>query len=251
MLSIGDRRLEARWWGAGVSPQPPLVLLHEGIGSVAQWRDVPAVLALRTARRVLAYSRFGHGQSDPPAAPHTVDFMHEEARLLPAILDAAHIARAILLGHSDGGSIALIAAAEQPARVDALILEAPHVFVEDTSVSIIERTAAAYRTTDLRERLARYHQHVDLAFSGWRDVWLDPDFRRWNLEALLPRITCPVLLIQGIQDEYGTLAQIDAIERQVRGPVERLVLADCGHAPHRDQPEATLAAIADFVSRRT
>lgn len=250
-MTIDGRRLEVRWWGPAAARALPLVLLHEGLGSVAQWRDVPAELGQRTGRRVMAYSRFGHGQSDPPAVPHTVTFMHDEARRLPAILDAAGISRAILLGHSDGGSIALIAAAEQPERVDALILEAPHVFVEDVSVRSIERTIHAYRTTDLRDRLARHHPHVDTAFHGWSGVWLHPEFRHWNLEAYLPRIACPVLLIQGQDDEHGTLAQIDSIERQVRGPVQRLVLPECGHSPHRDQREHTLAAIADFVSRQS
>ena len=248
-LLVDGRALEAAWWGPLRSARLPLVLLHEGLGSVSLWRDVPRALAQRTGRRVMAYSRFGHGASDPPASPHTVAFMHEEARLLPAILDAAGIDRAVLLGHSDGGSIALIAASEAPARVEALVLAAPHVFVEDISVASIERTTVAFRTTDLRERLARHHRDVDIAFSGWSDVWLDPHFRTWNLEGYLPGIACPVLLIQGEQDEYGTLRQVDAIERQVRGPVDRLVLADCGHSPHRDRRERVISAVAEFIAR--
>jgi pimeloyl-ACP methyl ester carboxylesterase len=246
-MRVGGREIECRWWGEPTHHRRPIVLLHEGLGSVGLWRDFPAALASATARRVLAYSRFGHGASDPPAAPHTVRFMHEEAALLPSILDAAAIDRAILLGHSDGGSIALVAAADVPARIEALMLEAPHVFVEDISIASIERTTAVYREGTLRASLARHHAHVDTAFFGWSDVWLHPDFRRWNLEDYLPRITCPVLLIQGESDEYGTLAQIDAIARQVSGPAERLVLPQCGHAPHRDQRDQVLRAMTRFV----
>ena len=246
-LNVRGRRIEAAWWGPQSSTRLPLVLLHEGLGSISLWRDFPAALAARTGRRVMAYNRFGHGASDLPETRHSIDFMHDEARLLPAILDAAGIARAILVGHSDGGSIALIAAAEHPRRVEALMLEAPHVFVEEISVASIERTTAAYRDGDLRDRLARHHTHVDTAFYGWSDVWLDPRFLEWNLESLLPEVVCPVLLVQGETDEYGTLRQIDAIERQVNGPVERLVLAACGHSPHRDQPDQVLSAMTAFV----
>jgi pimeloyl-ACP methyl ester carboxylesterase len=196
----------------------------------------------------MAYSRFGHGASDPPATPHARTFMHEEAGLLSEILDAAGIARAILWGHSDGGSIALIAAAHAADRVAALILEAPHVFVEDVGLASIDRMRHLYATSDLRDRLARHHHHVDIAFSGWSDVWLDPAFRSWTLEAELPMVTCPVLLVQGVQDRYGTLAQVDTIAERVSGPVERLVLDPCGHSPHRDQQAAVLDAVARFTS---
>ncbi len=155
---------------------------------------------------------------------------------------------AILFGHSDGGSIALITAAEAPSRVSALVLEAPHVFVENVSLTSIARMKRHWDTTNLRERLARYHRDVDVAFRGWNEVWLDPQFRRWNLESYLPRVTCPALLIQGDLDEYGTLNQIDAIERQIAGPTTRLILKECGHSPHRDQPQAVLDAIAKLVS---
>jgi pimeloyl-ACP methyl ester carboxylesterase len=241
--------MEAAWWGPPVSSCAPIVLLHEGLGSVAMWRDFPTAIAERTGRRVMAYSRYGHGASDAPPAPHTVRFMHDEAQLLPEVLDAAGIAEAVLLGHSDGGSIALIAAAEFPRRVQALILEAPHVFVEEVSVRSIARMQRLYADADLRERLGRYHADVDTAFRGWNDVWLDPAFRDWNLEEYLPRICCPVLLIQGEDDEYGTIAQVDAIARQVSGTVERLVLPACGHSPHRDQPDRVLDAIERFVER--
>jgi pimeloyl-ACP methyl ester carboxylesterase len=197
---------------------------------------------------VLAYSRFGHGQSDRPEEPHTTAFMHEEAALVPRILDEAKIERAVLFGHSDGGSIALIAAAQSPARVAALILEAPHVFVEDVSIASIEQTTASYETGDLRARLARHHADVDAAFRGWSDVWRNPAFRAWNLEAFLPLISCPALMIQGEQDEYGTLRQVEAIGRQLTGPVEMLILPQCGHSPHRDRPDAVLDAVSRFLS---
>lgn len=175
--------------------------------------------------------------------------MHDEARLVPDVLDAAGITSAILLGHSDGASIALICAAEFPPLVHGIILEAPHVSVEDVSLVSIARLKRHYADTNLRERLKRYHRDVDVAFRGWNDVWLDPAFRAWNIEEYLARISCPVLLVQGDLDEFGTLRQIEAIERQVAGPVERLILENCGHAPHRDQREAVLNAIANFVRR--
>jgi pimeloyl-ACP methyl ester carboxylesterase len=246
-LLVAGRAIEAAWWGPARSSRAPIVLLHEGLGSVAMWRAFPAAVAERTGRRVMAYSRYGHGASAAPPAPHTVQFMHDEAHLLPEVLDAADIASAVLLGHSDGGSIALIAAAEFPNRVPALILEAPHVFVEDVSLRSIDRMQRLYADATLRQRLARYHADVDTAFRGWSEVWLDPAFRDWNLEEYLPRISCPLLLIQGEDDEYGTLAQVDAIVRQVSGAAERLVLAQCGHSPHRDQPDRVLDAIARFV----
>lgn len=246
-LAVRGRELEVEWWGPAVDTAPPLVLLHEGLGSVGLWRDLPAVLAERTARRVFAYSRFGHGTSDPPATPHSTQFMHEEAAIVPEILDAAALDRVILLGHSDGGSIAILAAARFPERIAGIILEAPHVFVEDVGLASIDHMRRRYRESDLRERLAKHHAHVDVAFSGWCDVWLDPEFRRWNLEADLPRVVCPTLVIQGELDRYGTPAQVDAIARQVSGPVERLVLAECGHTPHRDQRDRVLEAIATFV----
>lgn len=240
------RWIEAAWWGS-VSDRPPIVLLHEGLGSVSMWREFPAALAAGTGRRVFAYSRFGHGESDPPLAPHTIRFMHDEAALLPEVLDAAGITHAVLLGHSDGGSIAIIAAAGHPSCVEALVLEAPHVFVEDVSIASIARVERHFRDTNLRERLARYHRDVDVAFRGWSEVWLDPAFRGWNLEEYLPRITAPALLIQGDLDEYGTLAQIEAIERGLGGVVERRILQDCGHSPHRDHPGLVIETIGRFL----
>jgi pimeloyl-ACP methyl ester carboxylesterase len=251
-LQVDGGRIEIAWWGSHSATRLPIVLLHEGLGSVSLWRDFPDELSRRTGRLVMAYSRFGHGASDVPSIPRTTSFMHDEARLLPSILDASDLRRAILLGHSDGGSIALIAAAEYPSRVEALMLEAPHVFVEDVSVASIQERAAAFRDVEnsLREKLGRHHEDVEAAFTGWSNVWLDPRFRDWNIEAYLPRITCPVLLIQGEDDRYGTLRQLDAIQQQVRGPAERLVLPECGHSPHRDQREQVLNAMTGFALRR-
>jgi pimeloyl-ACP methyl ester carboxylesterase len=247
---VQGRSLEVEWWGPRISEQASIVLLHEGLGSVAMWRDVPAAIAERTGRRVMAYSRFGHGQSEPPLTPHTVRFMHDEAALLPEIFDITGIRSAILLGHSDGGSIALVAASQQPTLVDGLILEAPHVFVEDISIKSIERVRRHYAETHLRQRLARFHADVDVAFRGWSEIWLDPAFRTWNLEEFLPTVTCPVLLIQGELDDYGTLRQIDTIANRVAGPVERLILPECGHSPHRDKREQVMEAIARFIARQ-
>jgi pimeloyl-ACP methyl ester carboxylesterase len=225
---------------------PPLVLLHEGLGSVGLWRDFPAALHRATGLRTIVFSRFGHGRSDTPPRPRTPTFMHEEAReVLPALLDRLDVERPILVGHSDGGSIALIYAAGHD--VTALALLAPHVFVEDVCVAAIAEVDAGFEER-LRERMARHHDDPVVTFRGWADVWLDPDFRDWNLEPLLPSITAPTLVIQGRDDEYGTLAQIDTIAAAVPAPVEKLVLPG-GHSPHLEQPDAVLQAIAEFVRR--
>ncbi len=216
------------------------------------WRDFPARLVAATGMGVLVYSRWGYGKSDPVPVPRPLTYMHDEALAsLPEVLDAAGVRRAILFGHSDGASIALIfAGSGLPAthRVLGLALEAPHVFVEDVSVQSIAAAAEAYRTTDLRARLTRQHgDNVDGAFWGWNRAWLDPGFRAWNIEASLPGVEVPALVIQGEDDPYGTLAQVDSIATKSGGPVSRLVLPSCGHAPHRDQPEATIEAVARFV----
>jgi pimeloyl-ACP methyl ester carboxylesterase len=226
---------------------PALVLLHEGLGSLGLWRGLPERLHALTGARVFAFSRHGHGRSDPPPRPRTPSFMHEEAlEVLPEVLREAGIEKPVLVGHSDGASIALIHASEHP--VSGLALMAPHVFVEDICVEAIRGTRVAYERDGLRERMARHHNDPDVTFSGWCDVWLDPEFRGWNLESLLPQIDAPALLIQGADDEYGTLAQIDAVERGLSGPVARLVLPG-GHSPHLDHPEDVPAAIAAFTER--
>jgi pimeloyl-ACP methyl ester carboxylesterase len=225
--------------------EPALVFLHEGLGSVALWRDFPARLAEATGRRALIYSRAGHGFSDVPDADRTPAFMHEEAlQVLPELLRVAGIETPVLVGHSDGGSIALIHAAAHP--VSRLVLLAPHVFVEDVTVASIQEARETFETTNLGERMARYHHDPERAFRLWNDIWLAPEFRAWNIEDVLADVTAPALLIQGEHDQYGTLAQVDAIERGVRGPVRRVVL-DCRHAPHLEAPEETLAAAVEFL----
>ncbi|MBV9195409.1 MAG: alpha/beta hydrolase [Solirubrobacterales bacterium] len=230
----------------GDASQPPLVFLHEGLGSVRLWQGFPARVAASTGRRALVYSRFGHGDSDPPPAPRTPAFMHEEAReVLPRLLSAWGAERPVLIGHSDGASIALIHAADH--RVTAIVCIAPHVFVEAKSIAEIRRARTLYEQGGRRERMAAHHRDVDAAFYGWNDVWLDPRFEAWNIEELLSAVEVPVLLIQGDDDPYGTLAQIDSVMSRVRGPIERIVLS-CRHAPHVQAPEETLTAVTRFVA---
>ena len=245
-----EARLEIAWHGPPPAQAPTLVFLHEGLGCVAMWRDFPAALAEATGTGALVYSRVGYGHSPPVSLPRPLTYMHDEAAALPALLDRMEVREAILVGHSDGASIALIHAGSAPGpRLRGIALEAPHVFCEDISVASIAAARDAYvdAKSELRARLARYHDDVDGAFWGWNRAWLDPGFRAWNLEAYLPRIDVPVLVVQGEDDAYGTLAQVDSIARGVRGPFTRRILAKCGHSPHKDQPEATLAAMTAFV----
>jgi len=238
------RFLETQTWEG---EEPALVLLHEGLGSLKLWRGLPDRLSELTGRRVLAYSRHGHGRSDPPPRPRTPSFMHEEAlQVLPELLREHGIERPVLVGHSDGASIALIHASEHP--VTGLALMAPHVFVEQICVDVITATRDTFAGGGLRERMARHHNDPDVTFSGWCEVWLDPAFRDWNLEPLLPRIAAPALLIQGRDDEYGTLAQIDAIQGGLAGPSERLIVSG-GHSPHLEHPDVVPDAIASFIKR--
>jgi pimeloyl-ACP methyl ester carboxylesterase len=247
--TVAGRPIEFRMI-PGDPARPTLVFLHEGLGSAALWRTFPDKVAGRLGARALVYSRFGYGQSDGLLAKRTPRFMHEEALdVLPTLLDRLAIERPLLIGHSDGASIALIFAAAAGRPVAGLALMAPHVFVEPICVESIARIRETYRTSDLKERLAKYHAHVDDAFLGWADTWLLPEFLAWSIEDLLPRVTQPLLLIQGRDDEYGTLAQLDRIEAAVRGPTSRLVLENCGHSPWRDEETAVLAAIAAFAEQ--
>jgi pimeloyl-ACP methyl ester carboxylesterase len=244
---IAGRKVEYRMV-PGDPARPPLVFLHEGLGSAGLWRDFPDKLARRLGARALVYSRFGYGQSDGLLSPRTLRFMHEEALdYLPPLLDALGLERPLLVGHSDGASIALIHAGASGRAVAGLALMAPHVFVEPVCVQSIARIRETYRTSDLRARLARHHAHVDDAFLGWADTWLAPEFLAWSIEDVLADIAVPMLLIQGRDDEYGTLAQLDRIEARARAPTRRLVLDDCGHAPQRDQESAVLEAIVIFA----
>jgi pimeloyl-ACP methyl ester carboxylesterase len=230
----------------GASTQAPLVLLHEGLGSVGLWRGLPSELHRATGRRTIAFSRFGHGRSAPPPRPRSPAFFHEEALdVLPELLARLDVREPLLVGHSDGASIALIYAAHHP--VTALVLLAPHVFVEDVTVNEIRDTREQFRSGGLRERMARHHDDPDAAFWGWCDVWLDPSFRAWTLDYEAGRLTAPTLVIQGGDDPYGSLSQLDRIAAHASGLIERLVLPG-GHSPHLDHPARVVGAISDFVA---
>jgi pimeloyl-ACP methyl ester carboxylesterase len=240
-MIVDGLTLESVWIGECGGTE--LVFLHEGLGSITQWRDTPETIANLTGHAALVYARQGYGHSTPATVPRPLAYMHDEAARLPAVLAAEAVRDPILIGHSDGASIAMIAAGVVKPR--ALVVIAPHVFVEDVSVTSIALAAEAYRTGDLRAKLARHHADVDGAFWGWNRAWLDPEFRRWNIEAFLPAITMPILIVQGDADEYGTLAQVEAIERQVSGRVETFIVAGAGHSPHRTHP--VHARIAEFI----
>jgi len=243
---VAGHRIEYAWFGEA-NRNPPIVMLHEGLGSVAMWKDFPAKLATRTGHRVLAYSRVGYGWSDPITAARAPEFMHDEARIaLPALRDALGLERPILFGHSDGGSIALIHAGDGRWPVAGVVVLAPHLFVEAFSLHAIRRAREVYETTDLRERLGRYHENVDSAFRGWNDIWLDERFKTWNIEAEVAGVPCPILAIQGLDDEYGTMEQIDRIAR-LRPETALCKIEACGHSPHRDQPHEVLRVTAEFV----
>ena len=249
---IQGRRLETRLIPGARAGAPAIVMLHEGRGSISLWRDFPEIIAAATGCTVFAYSRHGYGQSDVLDAPRLVEYMHREALdVLPELLDVMRINRPVLVGHSDGASIALIHAAayaDPRTGVRGVVAMAPHVFVEDVSVKSIAEAKAAFETTDLPQKLARHHADSAKTFYGWNDIWLHADFRAWNIEACLSSICCPLMALQGIDDEYGSMAQLEAIAAQAGGPVELVKLAACKHSPHRDQPEATLAAITRFVA---
>jgi pimeloyl-ACP methyl ester carboxylesterase len=246
-------RLEYQWVGPDDAGLPVMVFLHEGLGSIAMWKDFPERFCQENGLRGLVYSRYGYGNSTPRPQGERwpPDFMHRQAHeVLPALLAALGIARPWLFGHSDGGSIALLYAARFPDDIAGAIVVAPHIFVEDLSVDSIRLARQAYLSQDpsqaLKPRLARYHADVDSAFWGWNDIWLDPAFRAWNIEAELPAIRCPLLAVQGRDDEYGTLEQVHGIAR--KAPQTRLlVLPECGHSPHRDQPEALSREAGRFI----
>lgn len=249
--TAAGRSLAYEWVGEDRGGKPTLVFLHEGLGSIRQWRDFPAQVAAASGCRALVYDRYGYGQSDVlQEARRTVRFMHDEALgALPKLLEELNVQEPILVGHSDGASIALIyAGAGYPAR--ALVAMAPHVFIEPICLSSIRKATETFETTDLPARLGRYHRDARKTFYGWADVWLDPEFKGWDIRAdYLPGIRCPVLAIQGHDDEYGTMAQLDEIARRVKGPCELLKLEKCGHSPFRDQPEAALKKITGFTGR--
>ena len=244
---VEGKRLEARRIPARASSRPPIVLLHEGLGSVSHWKNFPDRLAAETGSEIFVYSRYGHGRSSPLQEPRLISYMHHEAEVvLPNLLEQASIRKPVLVGQSDGASIAILFAAKFPSSAAALILEAPHVFVENLTVESIAQARTAYQNTDLPQKLSRYHDDADRTFWGWNDIWLTPQFRSWNIESSLDSICCPVLVIQGKDDEYGTPKQLAAI--QARIPASSVfLLSDCKHAPHRDQPNLTSQRIVAFL----
>ena len=250
-LDISAQRLEYRMIGPRPGDAPTLVLLHEGLGCVGLWGDFPDQLAAATGAGVLVYSREGYGQSSPATLPRKLDFMHKEAReTLPRLLDAIGFQRGLLVGHSDGASIAAIyAGSHQDHRIGGLVLMAPHFIDEDVTSAAIAEMRKAYDTSDLRARLARYHTDVDATVHGWSDVWLKGDFRKWDLTEYLAYIRVPVLIIQGEDDHYGTKRQVEIAQEECYCPVEVLMLPDTRHSPQREAPEATLKAISEFTGR--
>jgi pimeloyl-ACP methyl ester carboxylesterase len=249
-VTIDDCRLEYQWHGPPATEAPTIVFLHEGLGSIAQWRDFPATLCARLGWGGLVYNRRGYGGSDR-LGPLSPRFMHREALdVLPRLLETFRIGRPVLFGHSDGGSIAIIYAGAASSVSAGLILEAAHVFVEDVTVARIAEVRDAYRLSGLRERLERHHgANVDTLFSSWTEAWLSDEFRSWNIEDSLLTITCPTLVIQGADDEYGTLKQVNAIGAGLLGRAETLVLDACRHSPHVDQRERVEAAVVTFLQQ--
>ena len=246
-LVVGGHRLECEWIG-DPSEKAPLVFLHEGLGSVELWRAFPRAVVEASGRRALTYSRYGNGWSAPLTAARTIDYMHEEALVLAQLVEKNVGSQPILVGHSDGASIAIIYAGRSN-PVGGMVLIAPHVFVETITYQSIDALRTSFPGSEMAKKMGKYHRDPERTFWGWNDIWLDPAFQRWNLEEFLAAITCPVLLVQGDADEFGTMKQLDAIESGVRGPVERLVVPDAGHAPHLDEPELVVMATASFLAR--
>jgi pimeloyl-ACP methyl ester carboxylesterase len=251
MLKVGSSELEYRMIGPQPHEAPTLVLLHEGLGSVGQWGDFPDRLATATSAGVFVYSRAGYGQSSPVPLPRPLTYMHDEAlQVLPELLDAIGFRRGILIGHSDGASIATIyAGSVQDHRIRGLSLIAPHFVVEDVSIASIAAAKQTYESTDLRDKLARWHKHVDVAFRGWNEAWLNPEFRKWDISESLAYIRVPVQIVQGEADQYGTLRQLEIAKEECYCPVDVTLLPGIGHAPHREAPNRTLIAVSDFVNR--
>lgn len=249
-LDVAGQRLEYRMAGPRPSEAPTLVLLHEGLGSAGLWGDFPERLSAATGAGVFVYSRAGYGQSSPVSLPRPLTYMHDEARAaLPAVLDAIGWQHGLLIGHSDGASIAAIyAGTHQDHRLDGIVLIAPHFVVEDVSLASIREAKTAYETTDLKEKLGRWHRDPDNAFRGWNDAWLDPAFRQWDISEQLAFIRVPILIVQGANDQYGTVKQIEVAKDECYCPVE-VALLDAKHTPQREAPDETLRVIADFSTR--
>jgi len=250
-LNVGSQRLEYRMIGPRPQDAPTLVMLHEGLGCVGLWDDFPDRLAAATGAGVFVYSRAGYGQSSPVALPRPLDYMDDEAkRVLPAVMQAIGFRRGLLIGHSDGASIAaLYAGSVQDHRIRGLVLIAPHFFVEDVSIKSIAEARDAYANTDLKAKLGKWHADPDNAFRGWNDAWLDTAFRSWNIVEELSYIRVPMLIVQGENDQYGTMRQIEVAEEECYCPVDVAVIAGARHTPQRDAREETLATIAEFTTR--
>jgi pimeloyl-ACP methyl ester carboxylesterase len=250
-ITVGGKQLEAQCFGPSPAEAPTIVLLHEGLGCLALWRDFPQRLAAATGWGVFAYSRAGYGQSDLDELPRPLDYMTREAvDVLPEILDVCGFRRGVLMGHSDGATIAAIyGGSVSDQRVRALILMAPHFFTEAVGLAQIARARDLFDGGDLQDKLARYHRDAEHSFRGWNEAWLDPGFADWNVGDVIDYLRIPVLAIQGREDEYGTLAQIEEVEARAYSPVDMVVLEDCRHAPQTDQPDAVLAAVTGFLTR--
>jgi pimeloyl-ACP methyl ester carboxylesterase len=248
-MMLDGRMLETQWWGPGPEAAATIVLLHEGLGCVALWRDFPEALVAATGCGVFAYSRFGYGGSDTVSLPRPMSYMHDEAvSVLPAVLDTAGVRRAVLIGHSDGGSIAAIhAGAVRDVRVLGVVLMAAHFFVEDLNIASIRTIKEHYEQGDLRARLRRYHRDVDVAFRGWNEAWLDPRFRSFDITAEVARIRVPILALQGADDPYGSDEQLRVLERAARCSVETRLIEGARHSPHLEARDATMEAIVPFV----
>lgn len=229
--------------------QPSFVFLHDSLGCVALWRDFPEKIGFATHCNTLVYDRLGYGKSDPmPTSERPVQYLELEADVLNEVLTTLNIHNAIVFGHSDGGSIALLAASKYPERIKAVICEAAHIFVEDITLKGIHDAITAYQNTNLAERLQKYHgDKVDTLFKAWTETWTRNDFKNWTIEDFLPAITCPLLFIQGDADEYGSLNQVEHTIRQVKGKAEKFILPNIGHTPHKDAPEAVISRVAAFV----
>jgi pimeloyl-ACP methyl ester carboxylesterase len=251
MLDLGAMRLEYRMIGPRPNAAPTIVMLHEGLGCVGLWGDFPDKLQAATGAGVFVYSRAGYGRSSPVKLPRPLTFMHEEAReVLPKLLDGIGFRRGLLVGHSDGASIAAIyAGSVQDHRVRGLTLIAPHFFTEDMGIAEIARAKEMYGTTDLRQKLARWHSDVDNAFRGWNDAWLDPEFRKWDITEPLAYIRVPILIVQGEDDQYGTQRQNALALQECYCPVEVAIYPGVRHSPHREAPELLLVSVSEFATR--
>jgi pimeloyl-ACP methyl ester carboxylesterase len=249
-IQLDGGTLETAWWGPGPAEAPTIILLHEGLGCIALWRDVPKRLAEATGWGVFAYSRFGYGDSDATPLPRPMTYMHDEAQtVLAQVLRTAGIQRSVLLGHSDGGSIAAIYAGHKPdPGLLGLVTIAAHFIVEELNLDSIRRIKAEYDTGTLRPRLARYHRNVDTAFRGWNDAWLDPRFRDFDITGSLPNIEVPILALQGAVDPYGTDKQLHVFQASVSAPITVQLIDDAKHSPHLEAADKTLAAITSFIA---